>query len=249
MLAVYVSGHGFGHATRTAEVLRVLRARAPKLKLVVNTVAPAFLFEGVVAPPLEVRPVVGDVGLAQRDALVIDEEGTVTAWRAFMATWDGRVAAEARWLAVAGARLVLGDVPPLALPILGDLARACFVFNDGESIPRLGSPVEAQHLDRHGRTRSLDLRALVVDQRAHATPFGAGDHDVADMERAALHQHGRDRTAAAVELRLDHGAFGGPFRIGLEIEDFSLQADHVQQFVEIGFLGGGNLDLERLAAE
>lgn len=109
-----MSGHGFGHATRTGEVLRVLRSRAPQLKLVVSTLAPAFLFEGTVAPPLEVRPVAGDVGLAQRDALVIDEEGTVSAWRSFMASWEERVATEARWLEAAGARLVLGDVPPLA---------------------------------------------------------------------------------------------------------------------------------------
>ena len=35
MLVVYVSGHGFGHATRVGEVLRVLREREPKLPIVV----------------------------------------------------------------------------------------------------------------------------------------------------------------------------------------------------------------------
>ena len=85
MLAVYVSGHGFGHATRTAEVLRAVRARAADLPIVVRTSAPAFLFEGLIAPPLAVRRVECDVGLVQRDALVIDEAGTVAAWRAFMA--------------------------------------------------------------------------------------------------------------------------------------------------------------------
>jgi L-arabinokinase len=114
MLAVYVSGHGFGHATRTAEVLRVVRARAPGLPVVVCSTAPASLFEGVVAPPLEVRRVAGDVGLAQKDALVIDEEGSVRAWRALVADWDAKVAAEARWLRASGARLVVGDIPPLA---------------------------------------------------------------------------------------------------------------------------------------
>ena len=98
MLAVYVSGHGFGHATRTAEVLRAVRARAADLPIVVCTSAPAFLFEGVIAPPLAVRRVECDVGLVQKDALVIDEAGTVAAWRAFMDGWDDRVAAEAAWL-------------------------------------------------------------------------------------------------------------------------------------------------------
>ncbi len=51
MIAVYVSGHGFGHSTRTAEVLRTLRERAPSLPITVSTSAPAFLFEGIVAPP------------------------------------------------------------------------------------------------------------------------------------------------------------------------------------------------------
>lgn len=114
MLAVYVSGHGYGHSTRTAEVLREVRARAVDLPIVVRTSAPAFLFEGLIAPPLAVRRVECDVGLVQRDALVIDEAGTVAAWRAFMDGWDARVAGEAAWLRDAGARLVLGDIPPLA---------------------------------------------------------------------------------------------------------------------------------------
>jgi hypothetical protein len=114
MIAVYVTGHGFGHSTRTAEVLRVLREKAPETPLVVSTSSPAFLFEGVVAPPLTVRSLECDVGLVQRDALVIDEAATARRWRAFAEGWDDLVATEARWLQGHKARLVLGDIPPLA---------------------------------------------------------------------------------------------------------------------------------------
>ncbi len=114
MLAAYVSGHGWGHATRTAEVLRVVRERAAGLPIVVTTEAPAFLFEAVVAPPLSVRSTRIDVGLVQGDALVIDEVASLAAWRAFVADWDERVDAEARWLRREGAKVVLGDIPPLA---------------------------------------------------------------------------------------------------------------------------------------
>jgi hypothetical protein len=113
-LAVYVSGHGYGHSTRTAEVLRAVRERAPGLPVAVCTSAPAFLFDGVVPPPLTVRRVECDVGLVQKDALVIDEEGTVAAWRQFMRGWEALVAQEAAWLRSSGARLVVGDIPPLA---------------------------------------------------------------------------------------------------------------------------------------
>ena len=120
MLAVYVSGHGFGHSTRTAEVLRAVRERAPDLPIAVCTSAPAFLFEGVMSPPLAVRRVECDVGLVQKDALVIDEEGTVAAWRRFMAGWRGLVEQEAAWLRSSSVQLVLGDIPPLAFAAAGE---------------------------------------------------------------------------------------------------------------------------------
>jgi L-arabinokinase len=114
MIAVYVSGHGFGHSTRTAEVLRQVRKRAPDLQITVTTSAPAFLFEGVVAPPLKTRHLECDVALVQKDALRIDEAATAARCREFAAGWDDLVASEAAWLKSAGARLVLADIPPLA---------------------------------------------------------------------------------------------------------------------------------------
>ena len=86
--------------------------------------------------------------------------------------------------------------------------------------------------------------ALIRDQRADAAHLGAGDDDVADTQRAALHQHGRDRTAAAIELGFDHGAFGRTLGVGLEVEDFGLQRDHLEQLVEIGLVLGGDLDID-----
>jgi len=114
VLAVYVSGHGYGHATRTAEVLRAVRERAPGLPITVCTSAPAFLFEGVVGALPAVRAVECDVGLIQKDALTIDEAGTAEAVRRFLFGWKALVSREVRWLRESGARLVLGDIPPLA---------------------------------------------------------------------------------------------------------------------------------------
>jgi L-arabinokinase len=94
--------------------LRAVRERASDLAITVCTSAPAFLFEGVVAPPLRVRAIECDVGLAQKDALTIDEAGTAETLRRFLFGWDALVCREARWLRESGARLVLGDIPPLA---------------------------------------------------------------------------------------------------------------------------------------
>jgi L-arabinokinase len=114
MLVAYVSGHGFGHSTRVGEVLRTLRARAPGLGLAVVTSAPEALYRAAIPGAFLFRPLECDVGLAQRGALVIDAEATVARWRAFAAGNAARVRAETEWLRQAGARLVLGDIPPLA---------------------------------------------------------------------------------------------------------------------------------------
>jgi UDP:flavonoid glycosyltransferase YjiC (YdhE family) len=114
MLAVYVSGHGFGHSTRVAEVLRALRTRDPGCPLAIVTSAPAALFREAGLEPFSYRPDECDVGLAQHGALTIDAGGTVARWRELMQTWPQRVRMEADWLQAIHARLVLGDIPPLA---------------------------------------------------------------------------------------------------------------------------------------
>jgi L-arabinokinase len=114
VLVAYVTGHGYGHATRTAEVLRQVRRLSPETALSVVTTAPERLFRRAIDGELDVRPVACDVGLVQKNALAIDEPGTVERWKAFAADWPARVAEEAAWLRRAGARIVLGDVPPLA---------------------------------------------------------------------------------------------------------------------------------------
>ena len=114
MLVAYVTGHGYGHATRTAEVLRHVRRSSPETALCVVTTAPERLFRRAIDGEVGVRPVACDVGLVQKDALTIDEPGTVKRWKVFAADWSARVAEEAGWLRGTGARIVLGDVPPLA---------------------------------------------------------------------------------------------------------------------------------------
>ncbi len=55
--------------------------------------------------------------------------------------------------------------------------------------------------------------------------------------------------AAALELGLEHDAFGRAVRIGLEIEQLGLQQDRLFELVEIGLLERRDFDVEHLAAE
>jgi UDP:flavonoid glycosyltransferase YjiC (YdhE family) len=114
MIVAYISGHGFGHVTRCAEVLRAIRAERHDLPLAAVCSAPPELLASVVRTGLSIRHEECDVGLVQRGALVIDEQASLDRWRGFVAGWRARVERESQWLRESGARLVLGDVPPLA---------------------------------------------------------------------------------------------------------------------------------------
>jgi len=114
MLVAYVSGHGFGHATRVAEVLRVVRERRVEAPLAVVTSGPESLYRKTVPGELLFRSLPCDVGLVQQGALVIDEAATAEQCRVFDAGFEALAAAEGRWLQSVGARVVLGDIPPLA---------------------------------------------------------------------------------------------------------------------------------------
>ena len=54
----------------------------------------------------------------------------------------------------------------------------------GDAVARLGRAVEAEDFDGNRRGGFRDLGAEIGDERTHAAPFGAGDDQVADIERA-----------------------------------------------------------------
>jgi L-arabinokinase len=114
MIVAYVSGHGFGHATRVGEVLREVREQSPGIPLVVVTSGPEALYREAIPSPFEFRAHECDVGLAQEGALVFDIGATAARWRRFARSYPALVEAEAAWLRRIRAELVLGDIPPLA---------------------------------------------------------------------------------------------------------------------------------------
>jgi L-arabinokinase len=114
-IAFYISGHGFGHASRAIELILALMERRPATRIAVRTSVPERLFsplEGIGTVSLE--QVEADSGMAQIDSLGIDEEETARQAARFYADFDRRVAEEAAYLKTFDADLVVGDIPPLA---------------------------------------------------------------------------------------------------------------------------------------
>jgi UDP:flavonoid glycosyltransferase YjiC (YdhE family) len=110
-VGLYVSGHGFGHAVRSAEVARALLHR--RARVVVRTDAPAWLFpQGCEHLPSPGWPL--DIGVAQHDGLDLDIDETRRRWQVMAEDFERRARIEADLLRRARVDVVLGDVPPLA---------------------------------------------------------------------------------------------------------------------------------------
>jgi hypothetical protein len=110
-VALGVSGHGFGHAVRSAEVASALLARG--VRVLVRSDAPPWLFpDDVEWLPNPGWPL--DVGVAQHDGLELDIVETRRRWEQFASEIGPRADVEARSLVEHGVDLVIGDIPPLA---------------------------------------------------------------------------------------------------------------------------------------
>ena len=112
-VAFYISGHGFGHASRQIEIVNALGALRPDLTIVVRTSAARYLFDRTVRVPIVFIPGECDTGVVQIDSLRLDEAKTIERAAAFYATLAARVSTEAELLVRHEVRFVVADAPPL----------------------------------------------------------------------------------------------------------------------------------------
>lgn len=110
----YISGHGFGHASRSCQLIGAVARRAPGLSLIVRTTVPEWFIRAGLDMPVEIVPGETDTGVLQPDSLSIDEAGTAARAAAFYRTFDTRVAREAAFLRERRAVAVVADIPPVA---------------------------------------------------------------------------------------------------------------------------------------
>ena len=116
-IVFYVSGHGFGHASRTIEVINAVLASRPETRIGVRTSAPRWLFDLTVKGKIAFSTLECDTGVVQIDALTLDEADTIRRAAAFHSDLVTRAASETRVLRELGAGLIVGDIPPLAFAV------------------------------------------------------------------------------------------------------------------------------------
>ena len=116
-IVFYISGHGFGHASRTIEVINAILALRPETRIGVRTAAPRWLFDLTVKGKVSFSTLETDTGVVQIDALTLDEADSIRRASAFHSDLVTRAASETRVLRELGAGLIVGDIPPLAFAV------------------------------------------------------------------------------------------------------------------------------------
>ncbi|KAL8536741.1 hypothetical protein ACS0TY_012064 [Phlomoides rotata] len=120
VFAYYVTGHGFGHATRVVEVARHLILAGHDVHVV--TGAPDYVFTTEIqSPRLFLRKVLLDCGAVQADALTVDRLASLEKYsETAVEPRDTILATEVEWLKSIKADLVISDVVPVACRAAAD---------------------------------------------------------------------------------------------------------------------------------
>jgi UDP:flavonoid glycosyltransferase YjiC (YdhE family) len=116
-IAAYITGHGFGHATRMAAVIAALVERLPDLRVTVISTAPEWLFRLNLTAPFAFRSRALDVGAVQEDSIRLNAAATLDAYARLLERQGVAVEEEAALLRRSDVDLVVADTPPAAFPI------------------------------------------------------------------------------------------------------------------------------------
>ncbi len=125
-LLYYVSGHGYGHATRSAAIIGEFVKRAPGWTVHVRTSAPSRLFDGVPNAIVHLQSKSLDPGVVEDpDALGVDVPATLAQLEAYYDQREAMKAVELAWLAEREMALIVADFPPLAGEIAAEAGLPC----------------------------------------------------------------------------------------------------------------------------
>jgi L-arabinokinase len=224
----YISGHGFGHASREIEIINALRDRRPDIPVVVRTGAKRWIFDLTLRGPADFQTMECDTGIVQIDSLRLDEAETVRRAAAFYADFDARVASERDVLRSIRPPLVVGDVPPLAFAAANacgvpSVAIANFTWDwiyEGYEPERFGAPDLVRRISEACAQADLFLRLPMWGGFEMAPPDATRDLPLVARRSARDPLETRNALGLPADRKLVLLSFGGHGLKGLSPASF-----------------------------
>lgn len=125
-VAVYISGHGYGHLAQIAPVLDALVKRRPDVNFLLRTGLPVAWLSRRIRVPFTLLAGEVDVGVVQENAINEDIPATIAAAHAFYDDFVTRIEREAKFLRPHHPVALLSDISPLAFPVARHLGIPSF---------------------------------------------------------------------------------------------------------------------------
>lgn len=116
-IALHITGHGYGHASRALTVMAAIRQRAPETEFFLRTAAPREFVAAAFPAPFHLESVQLDTGAIEHGGLSTDVGKTIAVANEFYARAEDIIAREAALLRDARIDILVFDVPPLSAEI------------------------------------------------------------------------------------------------------------------------------------
>ena len=111
----YVSGHGFGHASRAIEVANAIVQRRPRTRILIRSAVAPWLVSRTASAGIALSVAQVDTGVVQIDSLNLDARASIEQAERFMSVIDERVETELSFLRAHDAVLTVSDLPALGI--------------------------------------------------------------------------------------------------------------------------------------
>jgi len=116
-IAYYITAHGYGHGTRSCDVLRALYSLAPNQPVIVTTDLPRDFLDSRLkdCTNLTLRPGAFDIGLVQKDSIQTDLFQTLEKLEELYAREEQLIVQEQNFFRENNIELVVADIPAIPL--------------------------------------------------------------------------------------------------------------------------------------
>ncbi|NHN36349.1 hypothetical protein G8764_03485 [Pseudomaricurvus alcaniphilus] len=114
-IAYYITAHGYGHGTRSCDILNALRDLAPYLPIIVKTDLPRAFFSGRIDDSIDLRSGAYDVGLVQKDSIQVDLDASIESIHSLARRESELVAQEVAFIKQENVGVVVADIPAIPL--------------------------------------------------------------------------------------------------------------------------------------
>lgn len=114
-IAYYITAHGYGHGTRSCDILNALHIAAPEVQLIVKTDLPLAFMRSRLPAEIEIVPGAFDVGLVQKDSIHVDLEASLEAIERLYACERELIVQESKFMERENIGTVVSDIPAIPL--------------------------------------------------------------------------------------------------------------------------------------